>query len=106
MVRILQSGWVRYWAAIGFLQLNPLMKEVVKTEVLKCLNAGFSYAISDSPWVSLVHVVLKKGGFALIINEKNELIATRIVIGWGVCIDYRELNTAIRKDHYPLPFID
>ena len=42
----------------------------------------------------------------MIINEKNELIPTRIVIGWGVCIDYRKLNTATRKDHYPLPFTD
>ena len=42
----------------------------------------------------------------MIRNEKNELIPTRTVIGWRVCIDYRKLNTTIRKDHYPLPFID
>ena len=47
-------------------RLNPVMKEVVKKEVLKWLNAGFIYAISDSPWVSPVHVVLKKGGFTVI----------------------------------------
>ena len=39
-------------------------------------------------------------------NEKNELIPTRTVTGWRVCIDYIKLNTATRKDHYPLPFID
>ena len=81
------------------------MKEVVKKEVLKLLNAGFINAISDSPWVSLVHVV-PKGGFTVIRNEKNELIPTRTVTGWRVCIDYRKLNTATRKDHFPLPFID
>ena len=87
-------------------RLNPVMKEVVRKEVLKWLNAGFIYAISNSPWVSPVHVVPKKGGFTVIINEKNELIPIRTVIGWRVCIDYRKLNTATIKDHYPLPFID
>ena len=58
---------------------NPIMKEVFRKEVLKWLNAGFIYAISDSPWVSPVHVVPKKGGFTVIRNEKNELIPTRTV---------------------------
>ena len=39
-------------------------------------------------------------------NEKNELIPVRTVIGWKVCIDYRKLNDATRKDHFRLPFID
>ena len=51
-------------------------------------------------------MVPKKGGFIVIRNEKNYLILTRTVTRWRVCIDYRKLNTAIRKDHYPLPFID
>ena len=87
-------------------RLNPVMKEVVRKEVLKWLNAGFIYAISYSSWVSPVHVVPKKGGFTVIRNEKNELVPTRTVRGWRVCIDYRKLNTATRKDHFPLPFID
>ena len=48
----------------------------------------------------------KKGGFTVIRNEKNELIPIRTVKGWRVCIDYKKLNTATRKDHYPLSFID
>ena len=51
-------------------------------------------------------MVPKKGGFSVIRNEKNELIPTRTMTGWRVCIDYRKLNTVTKKDHYPLPFID
>ena len=54
------------------------MKDVVMKEVLKWLNVGFIYAILDSPWVSLVHVVSKKGGFTVIKNEKNDLIPNRM----------------------------
>ena len=56
--------------------------------------------------MSPVHVVPKKGGFTVIHNEKNELIPTRTVTGWRVCIDCRKLNTATRKYHFPFPFID
>ena len=87
-------------------RLNPVMKEVVIKEMLKWMNARFIYAISNSPWVSPVHVVPKKGGFMVIRNEKNEIIPTRTVTGWRVCIDYRKLYTTTRNDHYPLPFID
>ena len=87
-------------------RLNPVMKEVVRKEVLKWINAGFIYAILDSSWVSPVHVGPKKGGFKVIRNEKNELIPTRTVTGWRVCIDYRKLNTVTKKAHFPLPFID
>ena len=82
------------------------MKEVVRKKVLKWLNASFIYAISDSSWVSPVHVVPKKSGFTVIRNEKNELIPTRTVTEGRVCIDYRKLNTVTRKDYFPLPFID
>ncbi|KAM6592929.1 hypothetical protein CsatA_000632 [Cannabis sativa] len=87
-------------------RLNPPMKEVVRKEVLKWLDAGVVYPISDSKWVSPVQVVPKKGGMTVVKNEKNELIPTRTVTGWRICIDYRKLNKATRKDHFPLPFID
>jgi len=78
-------------------RLNPTMKEVVKKEVMKLLDAGMIYPISNSAWVSPVQVVPKKGGMIVICNDKNELIPTRIVTGWRMCIDYRKLNQATRK---------
>nr|GEY20216.1 reverse transcriptase domain-containing protein [Tanacetum cinerariifolium] len=71
-------------------RVNPKIHDVIKKEVEKLLNAGLIYPISDCPWVS----------------PENELIPTRLVIGWWVCIDYRKLNEATRKDHFPLPFMD
>ncbi|GJU00926.1 hypothetical protein Tco_1111264 [Tanacetum coccineum] len=64
------------------------------------------YPISDSPWVSPVHCVPKKGGITVVANEENELILTCLVTGWRVCIDYRKLNEATRKYHFPLTFMD
>ncbi|MFS7949268.1 putative nucleotidyltransferase, Ribonuclease H [Helianthus anomalus] len=64
-------------------RLNPNMQDVVKKEV-----------------------VPKKGGMTVVSNDRDELIPTRTVTGWRVCIDYRKLNDATRKDHFPLPFID
>nr|GEV55708.1 reverse transcriptase domain-containing protein [Tanacetum cinerariifolium] len=60
----------------------PKIYDVIKNEVLKLLDAGLIYPISDRPWVSLVHCVPKKGGFILVENEENELIPTCLVTSW------------------------
>nr|GFC39447.1 reverse transcriptase domain-containing protein [Tanacetum cinerariifolium] len=63
-------------------RVNPKIHNVIKKEVEKLLDAGLIYPISDSPWVSPVHCVPKKGGFTVVENEENELIPTRLVTGW------------------------
>ena len=64
------------------------MKEVVRNEALKWLDAGVIYPISDSSWVSPVQVVPKKGGTTIIKTESNTLIPSRTMTGWRIYIDY------------------
>ncbi|CAN6542445.1 unnamed protein product [Malus baccata var. baccata] len=87
-------------------RLNPPMMEVVKKEIIKLLDCGVIYPISDSRWVSPIQCVPKKSGVTVVENAENELVPTRIQTGWRVCIDYRKLNATTRKDHFPLPFLD
>nr|GFA82523.1 reverse transcriptase domain-containing protein [Tanacetum cinerariifolium] len=87
-------------------RVNPKIHEVIKNEVIKLLDAGLIYFISDSLCVSPIHCVPKKGGMTVVENEVNELITTRLVTGWRVCIDYRKLNDATCKDHFLLPFMN
>lgn len=83
-----------------------MMREVVSKEVIKCLDVGIIYPISDSKCVSPIQCVPKKGGMNVIRNEKNELICTRTWTGWRICMDYRKLNDSNQKNHYHVSFID
>nr|GFA74651.1 reverse transcriptase domain-containing protein [Tanacetum cinerariifolium] len=79
--------------------VNPKIHDVKKKEVEKLLDAGLIYLISDSPWVSPVHCVPKKGGFTVVENEENELIPTRLVTRWRACINY------LHTDHLALKYL-
>jgi hypothetical protein len=87
-------------------RLTHVMREVVNKEVIKLLDAGIIYPVPHSEWVSPVHCVPKKSGLTMVKNEKNELIPQRTMTGWRMCIDYQKLNKAMKKDHFPLLFID
>lgn len=82
------------------------MKEVVRKEVIKLLEACMIYSIYDSSWASSNLIVPKKGGMTFVRNENNELISTRTVTRWRMRIDYCKLNQTTRKYHFPLPFMD
>ncbi|GJU62297.1 reverse transcriptase domain-containing protein [Tanacetum coccineum] len=62
-------------------RVNPKIYDIIKKEVEKRLDAGLIYPISDSPWVSPVHCVPKKGGITIVKNDDNDLIPTQLVTG-------------------------
>ena len=86
-------------------RLNPHMQEVIRAEVLKLLQAGIIYPISDITWVSPTQVVPKRSGVTTVHNEKGKEIPTSLTTGWRVCIYYCRLNEVTRKYHFPLPFM-
>jgi hypothetical protein len=61
------------------IRLTHALREVVKKEVIKLLDAGIIYLVPHSEWVNLVHCVPKRGGLTVVKNEKNELIPQRTV---------------------------
>ncbi|GKE22118.1 hypothetical protein Tco_1433630 [Tanacetum coccineum] len=63
------------------MRLNPKVQEVVKDDIIKLLDTSLIYPISDSLWVSPIHVVPKKGGMTIIVNDDSELIPTRTIEG-------------------------
>lgn len=82
-------------------RINLIMSDVVKREVLKILEAGIIYPISDSKWVSQVHVIPKKGGVTEVKNYKGEAVAKRVETGWRMCIDYKKIEQSHPKRSFP-----
>ncbi|GJX56007.1 putative nucleotidyltransferase, ribonuclease H [Tanacetum coccineum] len=79
-------------------RLNPKVQDFVKNEIMKLLDSGLIYPILDSSWVRPIHVVPKKGGMIVVLNDNNELIHSQTVAGWRVCIDYRFLQILIAPE--------
>jgi hypothetical protein len=83
--------------------LDLIMQGVVRDEVLKLLDVGVIYLISDNSWVSSVQVVPKKSSITVVKNEADEFVPTPLQTRGRVCIDYCNLNSMTRKDHFRLP---
>ena len=86
--------------------LNPSMKEAVKKQIIKWLDARVIYPIAHSSWVCPVYCVPKKGVMTVVPNERNALVPMRAVAEWRVYMDYQKLNVWTKKDHFPMPFMD
>ncbi|GJZ31008.1 reverse transcriptase domain-containing protein [Tanacetum coccineum] len=97
------------WKKLSLPKLTPTRMTLELTNRSVAYPVGVAeddFVKVRNPWVSPIHYVPKKGRMTIVTNEDNELILTRLVTGWRVCIDYRKLNDATRKDHFPLPFMD
>ncbi|GJX18321.1 hypothetical protein Tco_0219153 [Tanacetum coccineum] len=85
-------------------RLNPNMKEVVKKEIVKLLNTCIIYPITDSPWVSPIHCVPKKGGITIVTNERNELVPTRTVTE-GIMLGHKVSEAGLEVDKAKIKLI-
>ncbi|GKC60161.1 reverse transcriptase domain-containing protein [Tanacetum coccineum] len=85
-------------------KIKTSLEEPLTDLELKPLPDNLEYVFF--PLVRPIHCVPKKGGITVVTNERNELVPTRTVIGWRVCIDYQKLNEATAIDHFPFPFMD
>lgn len=88
------------------MRLNPSMQEMIRKEVVTLLDAGITYPIYYTKWISLVQVIPKNGDIIVVKNDNNKLNPSKDFYQWQVYIDYRKFNDATWKDHFPLPFID
>ncbi|KAL5539173.1 hypothetical protein UlMin_044786 [Ulmus minor] len=106
-----------YYPVIINSSLNDLEEEKL-LRVLREHRKAIGWTIDDIKGISpsiCMHKILMEETYKPLVQpqrrlnpsmQENELIPTRTVTGWRVCIDYRKLNDATRKDHFPLPFID
>ena len=79
------------------------MQEVPKKEIIKWLDAGDIYPITDNSWVCHVQCVPKKGGMTVVPNERNDLVPMRPVTDWRFCMDYQKLNAWTERTIFPCP---
>ncbi|GJT36812.1 reverse transcriptase domain-containing protein [Tanacetum coccineum] len=84
-------------------RVNPKIHEVIKAKVIKLLDAELIYPISDSPCVSHVHVIPKKGCMTVVTNDNNELISTRLekchfMVIEGIVLDHKISKNGIEVD--------
>ncbi|KAK8491392.1 hypothetical protein V6N11_073718 [Hibiscus sabdariffa] len=94
----------QYKKAIGWTMTD--LKGINPTICMHKIILEECHSNSVEPQRRLNPAMKKKGGITVVTNNENELLPTRTVTGWRICMDYRKLNKATKKDHFPLPFID
>jgi hypothetical protein len=85
---------------------NTKMKEVIRNKVIRLLDAGIIYQISDRKWVSHADCIPKYGAITIISYDDSSLIPTRTITGYNICIDFRKFNKDTKKKHKPPPLME